>query len=63
MSVQTLCALLVRKSNIQLQSVILKPRVFSFPVSSIGEIVLNAELKSTNSIVMYLFIFIQEFDD
>ncbi len=43
--------LFVRKSSIQLQRVVLMPRVFSFPVSFMGEIVLKAELKSTNSIL------------
>ena len=40
----------------QLQSVP-KPRVLSLPISDVGEIVLNAELKSTNSILMELFLF------
>lgn len=34
--------LFVRKSNIQLPSVVLKPRVWSLPMSFMGEIVLNA---------------------
>ena len=50
--IRTLLGLLVRKSKIQLPSAVLKPRVISFPISFEGEIVLNAELKSTNSIPM-----------
>lgn len=34
-----------------MQTVALKPRVLSCPVSLMEEIVLNAELKSTNSIL------------
>lgn len=34
--------LFVRKSNIQLPSVVLKPRVWSLPMSFMGEILLNA---------------------
>ena len=47
-------ALPVRKSNIQVTSVVLKPWVFSLPISFMGEIVLHAELKSTNSILIQL---------
>lgn len=35
-------------SNIQLQIVVLTPESGVFPVSFMGEIVFNAELKSTN---------------
>lgn len=44
-------------SNIQLQSAALKPRALIFPISFTGEIVLNAELKSTNSLLMWPFLF------
>ena len=44
--------LLVRKSKVQFQSVVLKPRLLSLPVSFIEETVLNAELKSANSILI-----------
>ena len=50
--IQTFQGPLVRKSNIQLQSVVLKLKVFSFPNSLMGQIWLHAELKSTNSIHM-----------
>lgn len=55
--IRTLRGLQLRKSNIELQSVVLKPRVFSFPVSFMAMIVSNAELKSPNSILMRLFFF------
>ena len=55
--IRTLWGLLVRKSNIQLQSVVLKPRLLSFSVSYMSEMILNAELKTTNSILMSLFLF------
>lgn len=36
----------------RLSVVVLKPRVLSFPTSLMEEIVLNADLKSANSILM-----------
>ena len=42
----------IKVSNIQLQSAVLKPRVLNFPLSFLGEIVLNADWKSTKSILM-----------
>lgn len=41
----------MRKSDIQLQSVVLKLRVRKFIMSFIGDVVLNAELKYTSSIL------------
>ncbi len=46
-----MCDLFVKKSNIQLQSVVLKP-VLSLPMSFMGNIVLNIKLESTNNIMM-----------
>ena len=37
----------MRKSSIQLQSVVLKPRLFSVLINFMGEMVLSAELRST----------------
>lgn len=47
----------VTQSSIQLQSGVLKPRVFSFSVSCCGVMVLNAELKSMNDILTCIFLF------
>ncbi len=55
--IRTDWGLFVMKSSIQLQRVVLMPRVFSFPISFMGEIVLKAELKSTNSILMWVLLF------
>lgn len=46
------------KFSLQLQSVVLKITVLSFPIQLMGEIVLNAELKSTNSIYIMLLVVI-----
>ena len=46
----TVWGLLLRKSNIQLQSVVLKPRVLRLPISSTRENVSNAELKPQHSV-------------
>ena len=45
------CGLLVRKSRIQLQREVLMPRSLSLVISLEGMLVLNAELKSMNSIL------------
>ncbi len=47
-----LSGVFVRKSNIQFQSLELEPRVLNLPISFVGEIVLNTELNSANSILM-----------
>ncbi len=49
--------LLVRKSSIQLQREVLMPRSLNFVISLEGMIVLNAELKSMNSILTQLLLF------
>lgn len=52
--IRTVCGLLLRQSNDQLRGVVFNPRVWSFPLSFMGEIVFNAELKSTNDIILQL---------
>ena len=46
---------LLRKSDIQKHSELLKPKSLCFWISLYGSIVLIAELKSTNSILTYVF--------
>lgn len=53
----TTCGLLVRKLRIQLHIDVLNQITDSFPISVCGMIVLNAELKSVNSILTYEFLF------
>lgn len=53
----TIWRLFVRKFNSQMLNVVLKPRVLSFLNIFMGEIVLNAELKSTTSIMLKVFFF------
>ena len=50
--IHTPWCLLVGKFNIPMQRLVLKPWVFSYPISFVGEIVFKAELKSTNNILM-----------
>ena len=45
-AIRTVWGLLVQKCYIQLQNVVLKPRMFSFPISLIWEIALNAEVNT-----------------
>ena len=42
----------MRRFNTQLQSEVLKPRLLSLLMSFMGETILEAELKSTNGILM-----------
>ena len=50
---QTLWGLLLWRQPASCPSVALTPRVFCFPVSFMGEIMLNAEPKSVNIILIY----------
>ena len=52
----TLCGLFQRKSSIHVHRELLRPRLLSFVTSLCGMMVLNVELKSTNSILAYVLL-------
>ena len=50
------CGLPVRKSRIQLQREVQRPRFCNFSIRIVGMMVLNAELQSMNSILIQVFV-------